>query len=298
MFKKVIVFIIFNLLIFTASTTLYAGVVYSSNFEDENVLCWNKISDDWRTCGDFFDIGKADRMQLSKNHSHSGSYATVQKMKYNEDRGQAYIHLASPMVFENGYDELYIQMWNYYTGDDGKFDHGSMPKNMRVMSSNNSTQKWNLVVTVNDNDKNRDSESIAIRYNGGPNDWGAAYGSYTVPDNKWVCFELHVKLNTPGKSDGVVECWVDGILKAKKYDINIQGNYNHKINSVLVGGWYSNSGSNSNQWNYRYIDDIIVSTEYIGTGGSSSSASTKYPPIFVGTKPPAPTNIKILSNNP
>ena len=218
-------------------------------------------------------------------------------MKYNEDRGQAYLHLASPMAFDNGYDELYIRMWNYYTGEDGKFDHGSMPKHMRVMSSNNSIQKWNLVVTVNDNDKNRDSESIAIRYNGGPNDWGAAYGSYIVPDNKWVCFELHVKLNTPGKSDGLVEFWVDGILKAKKYNINIQDKNVHKINSVLVGGWYSNSGSNSDQWNYRYIDDLIISTEYIGTGESSSSSSSSYPPVFIGTKPPAPTNIKVVTNN-
>jgi hypothetical protein len=290
--KKVIVFVVLHLIVFYTEIPLSAGVLYSNNFDNEKVSCWNDITNDWRSCGDFYDIGKADRMQLSQKHAHSGSYAAVQKMRYNEDRGQAYIHLANPMSFKNGYDELFIQMWNYYTGDDGKFDHGSMPKNMRVMSSDNSTQKWNLVVTVNDNDNNRGSDSVAIRYNGGPNDWGAAYGSYIVPDNKWVCFELHVKLNTPGKSDGLVEFWIDGILKAKKYNINIQDSYDYKMNSVLVGGWYSNSGKNSDQWNYRYIDDLVVSTERIGCGSStiSSDANT---PIYIMLKPPAPTGIRI-----
>ena len=277
--RKMHVKLISIIFIFLTATIGHAGVIYSNNFDNENVSCWNNIKDEWRSsCGDFHDIGKGDRMQLSSKYSHSGSYSAVQKARYNEDRGQAYLRLASPMTFTNGYDELYVRMWNYYTGDDGKYDHGSMAKIMRVMGSDNSTAPWNVIVTVNDNDQNRDSESIAIRYNGGPNDWGATYGSYTIPDNKWVCFEFHVKLNTLGKSDGLVEFYIDGNLKARKTNINIRGNYNYKINSVLVGGWYSNSGKNSNQWNYRYIDDVAISTNYIGPGSSSSSSNN--PPVI------------------
>jgi hypothetical protein len=284
--------LVFALSIFTITTPLHAGVIFSNNFDNEKVSCWNDIADVWRSsCGDFYDIGKGDMMQLSSKFSHSGTYAAVQKARYNEDRGQAYVRIASPMSFANGYDEIYIRMWNYFTGDDGKYDHGSMPKIMRVMASDNSTQVMNLVVTLNDNDENRDAESIAIRFNGGPHDWGATYGSYAVPDNKWVCFELHVKLNSLGKSDGLVEFYIDGVLKAKKSNINIRGNYNYKINAVLVGGWYSNSGKNSNQWNYRYIDDVVISTEYIGLGGSSTSSNTNNP--LVEAVPPPPTAIRI-----
>ena len=42
--------------------------------------------------------------------------------------------------------------------------------------------------------------------------WGRLYGSYTIPDNKWVCFEFHVKLNTLGKSDGLVEFFIDAAI--------------------------------------------------------------------------------------
>ena len=203
------------------------------------------------------------------------------------------------MKHENGFDEIYVQMWNYFTGDDGTYDHGSMPKIMRVSSSNNSITAIDLVITLNDNDNNHDSESVAIRYNGGPNDWGAAYGSYSVPNNKWISFELHVKLNTPGKNDGLVELYIDGVLKAKKYNINIRDKYSYKINSALVGGWYSNSGKSSNQWNYRYIDDVVISTEPINnnsnTSSGSSSSNGSLPPQYISTKPPAPSSIRVIS---
>lgn len=291
--RKKIGFTAFVLLFFFMTIKTYAGVIYSSNFDNQDVSCWNKTSSDWRSkCGDFEEIGKGPAMQLSKLHSKSGSYAAVWRAKYNEERGQAYIRLASPMSYDKGYEELYIQMWNYYTGDDGTYDHATMPKNMRVNCSNGSTVAFDIIVTVNDNDSNRDSETIAIRYNGGPNDWKAAYGNYQVPNNKWVLFELRIKLNALGKSDGLVEFWVDGVPIARKDNINIRGNNNYKINNVLVGGWYSNSGKNSNQYNYRYIDDLVISTTPIGTGSSSTSSTTSINP------PPAPTSIRVEGSTP
>ena len=221
---------------------LHAGVLFSSNFDNEKVSCWNDINDVWRSnCGDFYDIGRGDRMQLSSKHSHSGLYSVIQKMKYNEDRGQAYIRLSDPMSHTKGYEELYVQMWNYFTGEDGTYDHGTQPKLMRINSSDNKTVAFDVVFHVMDSDNDRDSESIKVAYNGGPNDWGAAYASWKAPDNQWVCFDFHVKLNTPGQPDGIVEFWIDGKLKAKKYNLDIRGNKEYKINNVLVGGWYSNS---------------------------------------------------------
>ena len=274
---------------------LHAGVLFSSNFDNENVNCWNDIKDVWRSnCGDFYDIGSGDRMQLSTKHSHSGSYSAIQKAKYNEDRGQAYIRLASPMSHNRGYDELYVQLWNYFTGDDGTYDHGTQPKLMRINSHDNKTVAFDVVFHVMNSTNSRDSEGIKVAFNGGPYDWGAGYGSWKAPNNKWVRFDFHVKLNTPGQSDGLVEFWIDGNLKAKKYNINIRGNNDYKMNNVLVGGWYSNSGANSDQWNYRYIDDVVISTQPIGNTSSSSSTGT-LPPQYIGTKPPAPTSIRVMS---
>lgn len=36
----------------------------------------------------------------------------------------------------------------------------------------------------------------------------------------WYCVETHVKLNTPGSSDGVFEFWIDNNLEASRRDLN------------------------------------------------------------------------------
>ena len=41
-----------------------------------------------------------------------------------------------------------------------------------------------------------------------------------INDSTWRCFELRMKLNTVGNSDGLIEFWLDGELTASRYDIN------------------------------------------------------------------------------
>ena len=295
--NKKISFLIVGFFIFSIALPLHAKVIYSNNFDNEKVSCWNDINKDWRSvCGDFYEIGKGSSMQLSTLHSHSGSYAAVHRAQYNEERGQAYVNLANPMSHTNGYDELYVRVWNYFTGEDGTYDHAWQPKVMRIYSSNNSTAAFDIVVNLMDLDGDRDLENIKISFNRGPNDWGAANASFETPNNKWVCFELHIKLNTLGKSDGLVELYIDGGLKAKKSNVNIRGTYNYKMNRVLVGGWYSNGGVNSNQNNYRYIDDLVISTDFIGTGSSSNSSVSSN--TGGSLPPPAPTSIRVEGSTP
>ncbi len=40
--------------------------------------------------------------------------------------------------------------------------------------------------------------------------WGGGQGAALIKPNRWVCIEQHVRLNTPGKEDGVLRAWVDG----------------------------------------------------------------------------------------
>jgi hypothetical protein len=45
-------------------------------------------------------------------------------------------------------------------------------------------------------------------------DWGIEiplWGAVALPVGRWFRFELFYKLNTPGKADGVVQAWVDGV---------------------------------------------------------------------------------------
>jgi hypothetical protein len=83
---------------------------------------------------------------------------------------------------------------------------------------------------------------------------------------EWFCVEGHVKLNTPGISDGVFEFWINDIFQAGTYNLNWHGNWNENpdnmtINAVFFENYWNN-GSPAEQ--ERYFDNLIISTQRIG----------------------------------
>lgn len=85
---------------------------------------------------------------------------------------------------------------------------------------------------------------------------------------EWFCIEAHVKLNTPGESDGVFEYWIDERLQVRRRNLNWHGDWNldpeaYKINAVFFENYW-NAGSPKLQ--ERYFDNIVISEERIGCG--------------------------------
>jgi hypothetical protein len=83
--------------------------------------------------------------------------------------------------------------------------------------------------------------------------------------DKWFCVEAHAKLNTPGKSDGIFEFWIDGKLEARHTQLNWHSDWNndpshYKINAVFFENYW-NAGSPKTQ--DRYFDNIVISTQRI-----------------------------------
>jgi hypothetical protein len=83
--------------------------------------------------------------------------------------------------------------------------------------------------------------------------------------DKWYCVIAHVKLNTPGVSDGVFEFWIDDKLQAGSYDLNWHGNWNadlknYMINAVLFENYWNNGSPQSQE---RYFDNILISSKPI-----------------------------------
>ena len=79
---------------------------------------------------------------------------------------------------------------------------------------------------------------------------------------QWYCVEAHMKLNTPGQSDGVLELRINGNLEAQRTGMNFLGSYQtYGINAVFLENYW-NAGSPQAQ--ERYFDDFVVSTQPIG----------------------------------
>jgi len=82
---------------------------------------------------------------------------------------------------------------------------------------------------------------------------------------KWYCIEAHVKLNTPGLSDGMFEYWIDNSLQAESYNLNWVGTWqDYGINAVFFENYW-NEGAPGER--IRYIDNIVISTKRIGCVG-------------------------------
>jgi hypothetical protein len=79
---------------------------------------------------------------------------------------------------------------------------------------------------------------------------------------KWFCIEVHVRLNDPGRSNGIHEFWIDGKLEARRTGLNFVGTYtDYGINAVYLENYW-NGGSPKQQ--ERYFDSFVVSTKRIG----------------------------------
>lgn len=96
----------------------------------------------------------------------------------------------------------------------------------------------------------------------------------STSSGKWYCIEVHVKLNTPGASDGVFEYWIDNNLEAKRTDLNWVGAWqDYGINAVFFENYW-NGGAPGER--IRYFDNIVISTQKIGC--LDSTESTPSPP--------------------
>jgi hypothetical protein len=81
---------------------------------------------------------------------------------------------------------------------------------------------------------------------------------------QWHCVEGHVKLNTPGKTDGSFEFWIDGNLEKSRKDLNWRGTYtDYGVNLVSVENYW-NSGAVQDL--KRWFDDIAIAESRIGCG--------------------------------
>jgi len=79
----------------------------------------------------------------------------------------------------------------------------------------------------------------------------------------WYCIESHVKLNTPGKNDGVLRGWVNGLPAYEKTDVRFRDVPTLKVETVWFnvyngGTWTADTDC------HLYLDNIVVAANYIG----------------------------------
>jgi len=251
----------------------------------------------------YFDVNRANgRMSLSTNSPFDGSHSL--QMEYDTgqvDSGGIKLSLGATPVAPKRYtsqkfDELY---WRFYMKTSSNWIGQPMKVTRAVVFAGSNWSEAAIGHLWEDTETSLGlgldpvsgvvgSTVVTTKYNDFANmTWlGKHNGAFQMyaPDNrnKWTCIEVHMKLNTPGKADGVLAFSVNGQQQAQGTNLNFRGSYTtYGINGIFLEGWI-NSGAP--QLQYRWFDNFVVSTQPIGcaaAGGATPTATVPNPPTNV-----------------
>ena len=93
--------------------------------------------------------------------------------------------------------------------------------------------------------------------------------------DRWYCYELMVKANTPGNNDGEVKYWIDGIVVGDFPNLSMRSISALKIDTAHIGL----HAQHSERVNKKWYDNVVVATQYIGpiVGASPIPSPTPAP---------------------
>jgi hypothetical protein len=97
-----------------------------------------------------------------------------------------------------------------------------------------------------------------------PFDFGSSFVARPdiIPElDRWYCYELMVKANTPGQKDGRIAYWLDGKLSGDFPNLRLRDIATLTIDRIGISFHIK---SNPNGQSQKWYDDIVVATSYIG----------------------------------
>ncbi len=101
-----------------------------------------------------------------------------------------------------------------------------------------------------------------------PGKYGEAWlwqegGLGDLENNRWYCIEQYLKLNSPGKNDGVLRGWVDGKLAFERKGVRFRDTEKLKIECVWLNIYHGGKWTAPSE-DSLYIDNVVISKAYIG----------------------------------
>jgi hypothetical protein len=135
------------------------------------------------------------------------------------------------------------------------------------------------------------SLSVTVQgINGGTGTYNVMGGG--IPQNRWVCVETHIKMSSPGISNGIIEAWIDGGQVIARYDLPMRDASANGKNSPTAkftfNRLYVQYGGGD-----LYYDNLAVGDQRIGCSGiPPQSTSPNSPPNAPSEPAPAPQGLR------
>jgi hypothetical protein len=84
-----------------------------------------------------------------------------------------------------------------------------------------------------------------------------------LANNRWYSIEQYLKINTPGRNDGVLRVWVDGLLAFEQSGIRVRDIPELKIEQIWMDVYHGGT-RRSGHPQHLYIDNVVIADRYIG----------------------------------
>jgi hypothetical protein len=254
----------YTLTVGAATPPAPAGPVFQTGFEDGSLPSgWDAVT---------------SNVSINSNPSfvHSGFYSaqihyTICGDSTNTACGAAHQdanryfskNFDSTNGFPNGLDHFFLRGYVYLKSPEPAGTKLPIQRKLVYFMENNGAANWSIVLDTFSAASYGDRMSVTITtiYAGSSQAiyWDKAFINY----DQWYCLELEIKANTPGLSDGVLTLWVNGTQVWQTTTANLRGSYTTGIGHIKTGD-QADRGNYLPVDEYRYWDDIVISTSHIG----------------------------------
>lgn len=89
------------------------------------------------------------------------------------------------------------------------------------------------------------------------------HGLGVLERNKWYCIEQHVRLNDPGRKNGVFRVWIDGYRALDKTDVLYRTTASLKIDRIWMNVYHGGTAVSPHD-QHVFVDNVVVARDYIG----------------------------------
>lgn len=272
----------FLFVLFFSLNNSYAGILFQDDFESDS-SSWScgsgqlsKWSAGYMSCGN--SAGFGDEFKMGPGHNGNNAvYAWKSSSIPNGYRTESERWFSGAELSKEIYHRWYMKMpnnfdkqiaegfkfWRYLTRENGY----SNPPELYLNARGGTLGTGNLTIY-----------NVATGYKD-------LMPISSFNDGAWHSHELRIKLNSDGQSDGILQYWLDGVLKTSYTNLSFGSATNMKIHRLGVGiGNVSDSPWFMSNWTAVAYDDVVVSTAYVGPTAGTAPATLK-----------APTNLRILN---
>ncbi len=107
--------------------------------------------------------------------------------------------------------------------------------------------------------------------------WGNGFRLETqsnIQRDKWICVEMMLKHNTPGKEDGEQAYWIDGELQGHWRGINWRTSPTLFANAFTLESYVTDRWTKQKE-NVVYFDNVVIARQYIGPAKDTGPAKPK-----------------------